>query len=67
MRKQLRSERKTPKQLLKQVHDWLIRKQRYEKILRFLTHATAIQNGQRCDVYANERRLHAEWTTKTRL
>jgi len=31
MRKQLRSERKTPKQLLKQVHDWLIRKQRYEK------------------------------------
>ncbi|WP_079526576.1 IS1182 family transposase [Solibacillus isronensis] len=30
-RKKLRSERKTPKQILKQVHDWIIRKQKYEK------------------------------------
>ena len=30
-RKRLRSERKTPKQILKQVHDWIIRKQKYEK------------------------------------
>ena len=31
MRKQLRSERKTPKQILKQVYDWITRKQKYEK------------------------------------
>ncbi|WP_019779099.1 IS1182 family transposase, partial [Streptococcus sobrinus] len=31
MRKQLRSERKTPKQMLKQVYDWITRKQKYEK------------------------------------
>lgn len=30
-RKSLRSERKTPKQILKQVHDWITRKQKYEK------------------------------------
>src|SRR5690606_1074561 len=30
-RKKLRSERKTPKQILKQVHDWIIRKQKYQK------------------------------------
>ncbi|MGY3718863.1 transposase, partial [Sutcliffiella cohnii] len=31
LRKQLRSERKTPKQILKQVYDWITRKQKYEK------------------------------------
>jgi transposase len=31
MRKQLRSERKTPKQILKQVNDWIGRKQKYEE------------------------------------
>jgi hypothetical protein len=31
MRKQLRSERKTPKQILKQVNDWIERKQKYEE------------------------------------
>jgi transposase len=31
MRKQLRSERKTPKQIVKQVYDWIARKQKYEK------------------------------------
>ena len=31
MRKQLRSERKTPKQILKQVNDWIDRKQKYEE------------------------------------
>lgn len=30
-RKKLRSERKTPKQILKQVHDWIVRKQKYQK------------------------------------
>ena len=30
-RKQLRSERKTPKQIVKQVYDWITRKQKYEK------------------------------------
>lgn len=30
-RKRLRSERKTPKQILKQVHDWITRKQKYEE------------------------------------
>jgi len=36
LRKQLRSERKTPRQLLKQVHDWMTRKQRYEKDFEIL-------------------------------
>lgn len=31
LRKKLRSERKTPKQIIKQVHDWITRKQKYEK------------------------------------
>ena len=31
LRKQLRSERKTPKQMVKQVYDWIMRKQKYEK------------------------------------
>jgi hypothetical protein len=31
MRKQLRSERKTPKQILKQVNEWIERKQKYEE------------------------------------
>jgi transposase len=31
VRKQLRSERKTPKQIVKQVYDWITRKQKYEK------------------------------------
>jgi len=31
IRKQLRSERKTPKQIVKQVYDWITRKQKYEK------------------------------------
>ena len=30
-RKKLRSERKTPKQIIKQIYDWIIRKQKYEK------------------------------------
>ena len=30
-RKKLRSERKTPKQIVKQVQEWIIRKQKYEK------------------------------------
>jgi transposase len=30
-RKELRSERKTPKQIVKQVNDWIARKQKYEK------------------------------------
>ena len=30
-RKKLRSERKTPKQIVKQIYDWIIRKQKYEK------------------------------------
>ena len=30
-RKQFRSERKTPKQMVKQVYDWITRKQKYEK------------------------------------
>lgn len=31
MRKELRSERKTPKQIVKQVYDWIARKQKYEQ------------------------------------
>lgn len=31
VRKQLRSERKTPKQIVKQVYEWITRKQKYEK------------------------------------
>lgn len=31
VRKQLRSERKTPKQIVKKVYDWIERKQKYEK------------------------------------
>ena len=30
-RKQLRSERKSPKQMVKQIYDWIARKQKYEK------------------------------------
>lgn len=30
-RKRLRSERKTPKQMVKQIYDWITRKQKYEK------------------------------------
>jgi transposase len=30
-RKRLRSERKTPKQIVKQIYDWITRKQKYEK------------------------------------
>lgn len=30
-RKRLRSERKTPKQMVKQIYDWIMRKQKYEK------------------------------------
>lgn len=32
-RRRLRSERKTPKQMVKQIYDWITRKQKYEKDL----------------------------------
>lgn len=35
-RKRLRTERKTPKQLLKQVYVWMKRKQKYEQDLEIL-------------------------------
>jgi len=36
LRKKLRSERKTPKQILKQVNDWITRKQKYQKDMEIM-------------------------------
>ncbi|KAA5557182.1 IS5/IS1182 family transposase, partial [Pseudomonas aeruginosa] len=35
-RKQLRSQRKTPKQIVKQIHDWITRKKVYQKDLELM-------------------------------